>query len=78
MTLKEFVVDLFKDERGSISMKPLIGFMSSLFLCITLLANSFSHGDVKPSDKLVEAVMLITIATVAGDTWDKFSKKEKN
>ena len=37
----------------------------------------FSHGDIKPSDKLVEAVMLITIATVAGDTWDKFSKKKE-
>ena len=78
MTLKEFVLDLFKDERGSISMKPLIGFMCSLFLCITLLANSFSHGDVRPSDKLVEAVRLSTIATVAGDTWDKFSKKKEN
>ena len=77
MTFKEFVVDLFKDEKGSISMKPLIGFICSLFLCGTLLANSFSHGDIKPSDKLVEAVMLITIATVAGDTWDKFSKKKE-
>ena len=52
--------------------------MCSLFLCGTLLANSFSHGDIKPSDKLVEAVMLITIATVAGDTWDKFSKKKED
>jgi hypothetical protein len=32
---------------------------------------------MRPSDKLVEAVMLITIATVAGDTWDKFSKKKE-
>ena len=77
MTFKEWVLELFKDERGSISIKPVVSFLGSIFLCITLTANSFSHGDIKPSDKLVEAVMIITIVGMGADTWDKFSQKKK-
>jgi hypothetical protein len=52
--------------------------MCALFLCITLTANSFSHGDIKPSDALVDAVMFICIAAIGGDTADKFSFKKKS
>ena len=76
MTFKEWVIDIFKDERGSISVKPLIAFMGAFFLCVTLTANSFSHKEIAPADNLVNAVMLITIAGIGGDTWDKFSKKK--
>lgn len=76
MTFKQWVLDLFKDERGSTSIKPVIAFMGALFLCGTLTANSFSHKDVAPSDNLVNAVMIMTIAAIGGDTWDKFSKKK--
>jgi hypothetical protein len=78
MTFKDWVVELFKDERGSISIKPVVSFLGSTFLCVTLTANSFSHGDIRPSDKLVEAVMLITIVGMGADTWDKFSHKKKD
>ena len=77
MTFKEWIIDLFKDERKSISIKPVIAFMGAFFLCITLTANSFSHGDIKPSDALVEGVMYMTIAAMLGDTGDKFSFKKK-
>ena len=77
MTFKQWALDLFKDERGSTSIKPVVGFMCALFLCVTLTANSFSHGDIKPSDALVEAVMYICIAALIGDTSDKFSLKNK-
>lgn len=77
MNFKQWVLDLFKDERGSTSIKPVVGFMCSLFLCITLTANSFSHGDIRPSDALVDAVMYIAIAALIGDTGDKFSLKKK-
>ena len=77
MTLKEWVLDLFKDERGSTSIKPVIGFMCALFLCVTLTLNSFSNGDIKPSDALVDAVMYICIGAIIGDTGDKFSFKKK-
>ena len=77
MNFKQLALDLFKDERGSISIKPVVGFMCALFLCLTLTANSFSHGDIKPSDALVDAVMYICIAALLGDTGDKFSFKKK-
>ena len=73
MTLKEWVIDLFKDERGTISIKPVVALMCSLFLCITLTANSFNHKDIAPSDGLVDAVMYVCIAAMLGDTGDKFS-----
>lgn len=76
MTFKQWIIELFKDERGSTSVKPVIAFMGALFLCATLTANSFSHKDFKPSDTLVNAVLIMTIAGIGGDTWDKFSKKK--
>jgi hypothetical protein len=50
--------------------------MSALFLCITLLANSFTHQEIAPSDKLVDAVMAICIAAMGSSTIDKFSTKK--
>ncbi len=75
MTFKEWVIDLFKDERGAISVKPVIAFFGALFLCGTMLINSFSHGDIKPSADLVNAVMVITAIGMGADTLDKFTKK---
>ena len=78
MTFKEWVIDLFKDEKGSISVKPVIAFFGALFLCGTMLANSYSAKEIAPSDKLVDAVMIITAIGMGADTLDKFSaKKEK-
>jgi hypothetical protein len=42
-----------------------------------MLANSFSHGDIKPSEDLVNAVMIITAIGMGADTLDKFSHKRK-
>jgi hypothetical protein len=76
MTFKNWIVDLFKDERGSTSVKPLIAFMGSLFLCVTMTINSFSHSDFAPSDNLVNAVLVITAIGMGADTLDKFSHKK--
>lgn len=76
MTFKKWVIELFKDERGSTSIKPLVAFLGTLFLCGTLIANSFSHGDIKPSDALVDAVMIITVIGMGADSLDKFSKRK--
>ena len=75
MNFKEWIIDLFKDERGVTSIKPVVAFIGSLFLCITLCANSFSEERFKPSDKLVDAVMIITAIGMGADSLDKFSKK---
>jgi hypothetical protein len=77
MTFKQWLIDLFKDERGSTSIKPVIGFVGTIFLCGTMLANSFSHEEFKPSPELVNAVMIITAIGMGADTIDKFSAKKK-
>ena len=78
MKFKQWIIDLFKDERGSTSIKPVIEFVGALFLCGTMLANSFSHADFAPSPELVNAVMLITAIGMGADTLDKFSHKKKD
>ena len=78
MTFKEWIIDLFKDERGAISVKPVIAFVGALFLCSTMLANSFSEEHFKPAAELVNAVMVITAIGMGADTLDKFSTKKKD
>jgi hypothetical protein len=77
-TFREWIVDLFKDERGSTSIKPLVALIGTLFLCITMTLNSYSHEDFKPSDSLVDAVMIITAIGLGADSLDKFSHKKKS
>jgi hypothetical protein len=76
MKFKDWVVELFKDERGSTSIKPVVAFVGSMFLCVTMTINSFSHEDFKPADSLVDAVMIITAIGLGADSLDKFSKKK--
>ena len=78
MNFKEWIIDLFKDERGAISVKPVIAFIGTLFLCGTMLANSFSGEHFKPAAELVNAVMVITAIGMGADTLDKFSTKKKD
>jgi hypothetical protein len=77
MTFKEWIISLFSDERGAISVKPVIAFIGTLFLCGTMLANSFSDEHFKPAAELVNAVMVITGIGMGADTVDKFTKKSK-
>jgi hypothetical protein len=58
-----------------VSTKRVIALLSALFICVTLLANSFTHQEIAPSDKLVDAVMVICIAAMGTTTIDKFSQK---
>jgi hypothetical protein len=76
MNFKQWLIDLFKDERGSTSVKPVIAFVGSLFLCATMTLNSFSHADFAPSDNLVNAVLMITALGMGADSLDKFSHKK--
>lgn len=78
MNFKNWLLDLFKDERGSTSIKPVLALICTLFLCVTMTVNSFSHGDIKPSEDLVNAVMLVTLVCLGTDTADKFSFKKKS
>jgi hypothetical protein len=77
MNFKEWVIDIFKDEKGSISVKPVIAFVGTLFLCGTMLLNSFSKEEFRPAAELVNAVMVITAIGMGADSLDKFSPKKK-
>jgi len=76
MNFKKWILDLFKDERGSTSIKPVVAFIGTLFLCGTLVANSFTEEHFKPADSLVDAVMIITAIGMGADSLDKFSKRK--
>lgn len=73
----KFIKNLLTDERGSLSTKRIIAILTALFICVTLLVNSFSHQEIGPSDKLVDAVMVICCVAMGATTFDKFSFKEK-
>ena len=76
MNFKHWVLYLFKDERGSTSIKPVVAFIGALFLCVTMTLNSYSHADFAPSPELVNAVLVITAIGMGADTLDKFSHKK--
>jgi hypothetical protein len=46
MNFKQWLIDLFKDERGATSIKPVIAFVGALFLCGTMLVISSSKDRV--------------------------------
>ena len=76
VTFKSWILDLLHDERGSVSIKPVVALMGSLFLCGALLASALSPKPLAFSDVLVNAVMVITCIGLGGDTFDKFSYKK--
>jgi hypothetical protein len=78
MNFKQWIIDLFKDERGSTSIKPVVAFTGTLFLCVTMTLNSYSHEGFKPAESLVNAVLIITAIGMGADTLDKFTKKSNN
>jgi transposase len=78
MNFKQWIIDLFKDERGSTSVKPVVAFTGTLFLCVTMTLNSYSHESFKPAESLVNAVLVITAIGMGADSIDKFTHKSPN
>ena len=76
MTLKTWLFELFQDERGHVSIKPVIALMGALFLCGTMLASAISHDTIKIADSLIDAVMVITSIGMGADSVDKFSHRK--
>ena len=69
---------LFKDSRGIASSKRFIGILCGVSLCITLYVNSYSHGDIKPSDTLVNAVAMLAFGCLGLTSTEKiFGKKSE-
>ena len=74
-----WVIGLFKDEKGSPSSKRFIGILCGTTLCITLYVNSYSHGDIKPADTLVQAVAMLAFGCLGLSSVDKiWGKRDSN
>ena len=74
-----WITGLFKDEKGSPSSKRFIGILCGITLCITLYANSYSHGEIKPSESLVNAVAMLAFGCLGLASVDKiWGKREED
>lgn len=74
----DWVSGLFKDENGIPSSKRFVGIVCALTLCITMYVNSYSHGDIKPADSLVNAVALLAFGCLGLSSADKFIAMKKD
>jgi hypothetical protein len=69
---------LFTDSKGNPSSKRFIGILCGVSLCITLYVNSYTHGDIKPSDTLVNAVAMLAFGCLGLTSTEKiFGKKSE-
>jgi hypothetical protein len=76
--MKKFFAQIFQDEKNRFSSKRFIGIISGLTLCITMYVNSYSHGDIKPSDTLVNAVAMLSFGSLGLASVDKVFGKKKD
>lgn len=77
--MKKFFTQLLQDETGNFSSKRFVGIIAGLTLCATMYINSYSHGDIKPSDTLVNAVAMLSFGCLGLASVDKvFGKSNKN
>ena len=72
----DFHYELFLDERDNVSIKPFLAYICTIYLCMSL-AFTVYLPDTKPSDSIVNAIMMIAMACLGADTADKFSLKGK-
>ena len=72
----KFFKSLLSDESGQQSTKRILAIIGTLFLCVTMVLNSYSHEEIKPASELVSAVEMIVIVCIGATTIDKFSKKK--
>ena len=72
----KFWKEIVQDETGVYSSKRVAGLLCVVALVISLVANTFTHGDIKPSDGLVNAVALFAFGALGLTSIDKFTKKK--
>lgn len=72
--MKQFLKDMFGG--GDTSIKRVIAFLGFLFISVTMLLNSYSHADIKPSADLVDAVKTIVLVCIGGNVVEKFLAKK--
>lgn len=70
------ILEAFKGTEGEISSKRVVGIVGAMVLFATFSMNSFSHVEVAPSDKLVEAVEWVVILCLGFTSIEKFKSKK--
>lgn len=70
------ILEIISDENNRLSSKRVVGVMCSIFLCITLYANSFSEAHIAPSNILVETVGAVTFGCLGLSSFDKYTKRK--
>lgn len=73
--IKNFIWSLLAED-GKLSSKRFAGILSTLFLCITLLWNSFSEEHIAPSTILVECVTAVAIGALGISAVQTIFKKK--
>lgn len=73
-----WITGVFKDETGTPSSKRFVGVLCGLSLCISLYVNTYTHGDIKPSDALVNAVTMLAFGCLGLASVDKIWGKKQN
>jgi hypothetical protein len=76
--MKTFFKQIFQDEKGNFSSNRFVGILCGVTLCVTLFANSFSHGEIKPSDILVEAVAALAFGALGLGAANKIFGNKNN
>ena len=74
--MRNFIKSMFTDENGQISSKRIAGMLCIVALVISLVANTFTHGDIKRSDTLVNTVGLFAFGALGLTSIDKFTKNK--
>jgi hypothetical protein len=72
--MKNFMKSMLTDESGQVSSKRVSGMLCVVALVISLVANTFTHGDIKPSDALVDTVGLFAFGALGLTSIDKYTK----
>ena len=72
-----FWKELVSDETNRISSKRVAGLLCVVALVVALIANTFSHESIRPSDMLVESVALFAFGALGLTSIDKFTKNKQ-
>ena len=70
------ILEAFQGTEGEVSSKRLVGIIGAIILFATFFVNSFTHVEVAPSEKLIEAVELVVIFCLGFTSIEKFKTKK--
>lgn len=67
---------MVRDPQGEISHKRIIAYLCVSTLCICMIGSIFSKNT--PSSSLVDGVVMVAVAAIAGTSVDKFARNGAN